>query len=297
MPDDSSRQQAVTLLEEWLQQRLDADQYQWLLESIEKTLNSNSGKDLYITLGMIPRRLPRVDLALDDTELQRAQAARPGWDPSLWSVDGAARSLVLARLALHRPQQIGDTFCELCRTADVGESITLFSTLPLLPADERIDQQVGDGLRSNMRSVFEAIAHRNPYPKETFDQNRWNHMVLKALFVDSTLGPIQGLDERANAELARILCDYAHERWAADRAITPELWRCVGPFASGDMLDDLERALQSDNASTREGAALALTASNDKRAEDLLAGQPQIRAAIAQGELTWASLTGTSPTA
>ena len=68
-----------------------------------------------------------------------------------------------------------------------------------------------------MRAVFEAVAHRSPYPREQFSENRWNHMVLKALFVDSTLHPMQGLEERANPELAKMLCDYAHERWAAGR--------------------------------------------------------------------------------
>ncbi len=56
-------------------------------------------------------------------------------------------------------------------------------------------------------------------------------MVLKALFVGSALDPIIGLDDRANPELARILIDYARERWAAARPVTPELWRTVTPFA------------------------------------------------------------------
>ena len=45
-------------------------------------------------------------------------------------------------------------------------------------------------------------------------------MVLKALFVESTLHPIQGLDARANEALAHMLCDYAHERWAAGRPVS-----------------------------------------------------------------------------
>lgn len=68
-------------------------------------------------------------------------------------------------------------------------------------------------------------------------------MVLKALFIDTTLHPIVGPDERANSKLATLLCDYAHERWAAGRAVTPELWRCVGPHATTDaLLKDLHRA-------------------------------------------------------
>ena len=114
-------------------------------------------------------------------------------------------------------------------------------------------------------------------------------MVLKALFVDSTLAPIQGLDERANSALARILCDYAHERWAAGRPVTFELWRCVGPFAEGEMLDDLKRALEEGGASSK-GAALALAASPDPAATGILAPRHELQNAIKDGSLTWHSL-------
>jgi hypothetical protein len=56
-----------------------------------------------------------------------------------------------------------------------------------------------------MKPVFEAVAHRNPYPQETFAEDAWNQMVVKAFFIGSTLWSIQGLDERANPRLARML--------------------------------------------------------------------------------------------
>ena len=128
-----------------------------------------------------------------------------------------------------------------------------------------------------MRAVFEAVAHRNPYPSEQFAENRWNHMVLKALFVGSTLHPIQGLDERANPPLARMLCDYAHERWAAGRPVSPELWRCVGPHADAEALADLQRVLATGDASERKAAALALAACPDPRASALLGAGARAR--------------------
>jgi hypothetical protein len=66
-----------------------------------------------------------------------------------------------------------------------------------------------------MRPVFEAVAHQNPFPAENFPQSAWNHMVLKTVFLDSVLHPIIGLDDRWNDELAGILVNYAHGRWAA----------------------------------------------------------------------------------
>jgi len=125
----------------------------------------------------------------------------------------------------------------------VAEMIALYRGLPLYPEPSSLSFEVGEGLRSNIRAVFEAIAHNNPYPRDQFDQHRWNHMVLKALFVDSSLAPIIGLDQRANPELARILIDYARERWAAGRPVTEELWRPVRPFADHpDIRPELDRA-------------------------------------------------------
>jgi hypothetical protein len=143
-----------------------------------------------------------------------------------------------------------------------------------------------------MRAIFEAIAHRSPFPAENFSEERWNHMVLKALFIGSTLHPIQGLDRRGNPTLAGILRDYAHERWAAGRPVTPELWRCMGPFAEGDMVDDLAKLAKSADRRERGAAALALSASRDGRAAELLSRLPDEAAMVKAGRLSWNSLGG-----
>ncbi len=261
----------------------------WLDEQLAGLAADPSERKLHIALGMIPRRLGKADLALGPGDLEAARGARPDWDPGGWSVDVAARVLVLCETAADGAP-FARRFTELCRSADVGEAIALYSGLPLYPSPESLEAQAAEGLRTNMRAAFEAVAHRNPFPRERFGENRWNQMVLKALFIGSALVPIQGLDERANPELARILCDYAHERWAAGRPVTPELWRCVGPFAVGGALSDLERALTGGDETGRKAAALALTASPAPGAKEVLKRAGEFTAAIASGELTWNSL-------
>ena len=181
-------------------------------------------------------------------------------------------------------------FAQLCRTADVSEQVAFYRGLPLYPDAQRLEAQAAEGTRTNMRAVFEAVAHRNPYPKEQFAENRWNHMVLKALFVGTTLHPIQGLDERANPPLARMLSDYAHERWAAGRPVSPELWRCVGPHADAEALADLQRVLATGGAIERQAAALALHACPHAKARELLAAAPDLAAAVEGGKLSWQTL-------
>jgi hypothetical protein len=112
-------------------------------------------------------------------------------------------------------------------------------------------------------------------------------MVLKALFVGSRLDLVVGLDSRRNAALARMLCDYAHERWAASRVVSPELWRCVGPFASGGVLGDFRRLLSRGTGVERQAAALALLESPDAAARELLGTEPEIAAAARDGTLRW----------
>jgi hypothetical protein len=277
------------LLHGWLERQLPTPASAWLGEQLAKLASEPSDRSLHILLGLIPRRLGRDDLALKAADLADAEAARSGWDPSEWSVDEAARVLVLLESGRDE-EAFARRFTDLCRSADVHEAIALYRGLPLYPGPERLETQAAEGVRTNLRAVFEAVAHRNPYPREQFDENRWNQMVLKALFIDSTLAPIQGLDERANPALARILCDYAHERWAAGRPVSPELWRCVGPFAVGSALADLEQVMASEDRTERQAAALALSASAAPRARQLLGQMRELAGAVERGALTWRSL-------
>jgi hypothetical protein len=277
------------LLEQWLGRQLPAAANAWLGEQLDRLSGGGKDRDLFVALGMAPRKLGKQDLALGEADLAEAARRRPGWDPRGWSVDQAARILILLQGG-GAGEAFAARFTQLCRTADVSEQVAFYRGLPLYPDASRLEAQAAEGTRTNMRAVFEAVAHRNPYPREQFAENRWNHMVLKALFVGSTLHPIQGLDERANPPLARMLSDYAHERWAAGRPVSPELWRCVGPHADGEALADLQRVLATGSASERQAAALALHACKDPKARELLAAAPDLAAAIEGGELSWQSL-------
>ncbi|MGF1620969.1 MAG: EboA domain-containing protein [Rhodomicrobiaceae bacterium] len=280
---------ALELMQGWLRRQLSDQQWQWL-EGRNAAGPATAEKDLFITLGLIPRKLGKADLDLTADDLAEAGHVQPGWNPQGWSVDGTARVATLLQ-TIATANDFPARFRQLCRTADVAEAIAFYRGLILYPSPETLESQAAEGVRSNMRVIFEAVAHDNPYPKQYFAEQRWNHMVLKALFVDSRLHPIQGLDERANPELAAMLRDYARERWAAGRAVTPELWRCVGPFASDEAaVADLLRASESADANERAGAALALSVSPSPLAAKRLAALPDLSAQIAEGSLTWDTL-------
>ncbi|GAA4340928.1 hypothetical protein GCM10023184_38970 [Flaviaesturariibacter amylovorans] len=127
-----------------------------------------------------------------------------------------------------------------------------------------------EGIRSNIGDVLQAIMCNNPYPSENLEEAAWNQMVLKAFFTEKPVEQIIGLDERANRELAKILSDYAHERWAAHRPVNPLLWRCVGPFIDEKIFPDIEKIARSEQPLEREAALLACSRSNYAPAQALL---------------------------
>ena len=286
---------AAELLLHWLQRQLDQPQLAWLEGRLAMMATGPDAAEIHIALGLTPRKLGKSDLALSADDLAAAHAAHPGFQPVGWTVADAARVLLLTSLPAEGSRRFADLFAELCASADVVESVTLYRGLPLYPEPAALQAQVGEGLRTNIRAVFEAIAHHNPFPHDHFDDHRWNHMVLKALFIGSRLAPIFGLDARANDELARIMRDFAHERWAAGRVVPFEIWRCVGPFATGEAaISDLARALGADDPLQRSAAALALSASPDQAAASILASAPDLAAEIAGGTLTWQTLSDTT---
>jgi len=258
----------------------------WLEEKLAAFESGVADRDLYLAVSLAPRKMGKADLALAADDFAEADRVRRGWTPLGWTVDQAARLLLLL-VSGGSDAQFAARLDALCRTADVGELITFYRGLPLYPAPERHLARAAEGARTNMKAVFNAVAHHNPYPFEQFPEQTWNHMVLKALFIDSPLHPIQGLDERANPSLMRMLCDYAHERWAARRPVSPELWRCVGPYADDAAIADLERVLGSEDERERLAAALALAASPHPRAAAVLDQVPELRAGIESRQLSW----------
>jgi hypothetical protein len=264
-----------------------AEGLDWLQDRLNEYQKTGLDRTFYLTFSAVPRYLGRAPLELDAADLGRAELLRPGFDPGRWTVDRAAR----VWLALHLPAEDADEFVRpielLFDHADLGEAVALYGGLPLLPHPERFVARAAEGVRSNMTAVFNAVALDNPYPADYLPEGAWNQLVLKAAFLDQPLHRIHGLDARANPTLARIISDYAHERWAAGRAVSPELWRPAGRFIDDRLLDDLRRLFASDNPLERKAAALACAAADRPAAAALLAQHPELETQVKTGEIDW----------
>jgi hypothetical protein len=277
------------LLQAWLRRQLPGDAADWLQMQAGVIAGADTDHALFMAISLVHRRIGKADLALSAADAAAAEAARPGWRPAGWSLDQAARVFLLLA-AGGSPARFAERLEQLFATADVGELIAFYRGLPLYPEQPRYAERAGEGVRTNMKAVFEAVAHHNPYPAEQFSEQRWNQMVVKALFIGSTLYPIEGLERRWNPDLTRMLCDYAHERWAAGRTVSYELWRGVGRHADKAAIDDLTRVLDNGAPVERQAAALALGESPHRDAAGILGRDPGLAAAVRGGQISWDAL-------
>jgi hypothetical protein len=221
---------AAHLMAGWLERQLAPPAVGWLHAARAGAVAIASDRVLLLAVGQAARRVGKAELVLAPADLAATEALRPGWNPAGLGCDQAVR-LVLLLSAPATGAEFVRRLDRLCAAADEGELVAWYRGLPLYPDPPRHAARAAEGLRSNMTSVFTAVAHGNPYPAEWLSEAAWNQMVLKALFIGVELAPIVGLDRRANPALARMLCDYADERRAAGRSVSPELWRCVASFA------------------------------------------------------------------
>jgi hypothetical protein len=248
----------LALADLWISERTDGRCAAWFRAAIKDVANALNERPLSVAIGLAPRRLGKADLSLPMTDLARAETLRPGLDLSDWSIDQLARVALMATSHKGNDSAFAAQFDNFCMTAEINELIALCRGLPVYPNAMLIEPRAREAVRSGMKPVFEAVAHRNPYPRETFAEDAWNQMVVKAFFIGSSLWPIQGLDERANPRLARMLVGLAQERWAARRPVSGELWRCVVPHADGEGVAALARGWNVGNDKERCAIAFAL---------------------------------------
>ncbi|RFC43190.1 MAG: hypothetical protein DVB23_002764 [Verrucomicrobia bacterium] len=245
-------------------------------------------RPFYYAFSGASRRFPKVPVPDESLRIPSA----PDFAPRGWTLDQLARTVLLLSLQETHPDVFLPTFRALLDTADMRESVALFAALPLLkePFAESLVPAAREGLRSNIVDVFDAIALHNPFPAARFDEEGWNQMILKAIFIRRPIHRIQGLERRANPTLAQSLTDLAHERWAANRPVPPELWRSCQGQSTPSLASDVSRVLSTAEPGQREAAALLIAAAPEGVLAPLRPAVADLLTRIASGDLTWDSL-------
>ncbi|MFJ4918833.1 EboA domain-containing protein [Streptomyces sp. NPDC088725] len=133
-----------------------------------------------------------------------------------------------ARVLLLRQADAGlATLTRIYQRGAAAERRAVLLALPaLVPGPEALPL-TEDALRANdTRLVAAAVG---PYAAAHLDPHAWRHAILKCLFTGVPADAVDSLPERArgDAELARMLGDFAAERTAAGRDVPADLYRVL----------------------------------------------------------------------
>lgn len=283
-------QQAKDFLIELLSPQAGQDSMDWLKNQCKEINDSAKAMKLFLAFGKASRYFDKSPLQVTEAQKKAAEKLRKGFTPTAWDNLQAARTVLI----LSFPQQDEGlwfkTMNQLFETGDMQELKSLYAALPIYPFQDKLAGRAIEGLRTNMTLVFDAVALDNPYPSEYFDERAWNQMLIKSVFLQRPLFLIQHADQRANENLASILIDYAHERWAAGRNVIPELWRFVPPFLNDSRIEDIKKAIKSEDLLERQAGLLALHQSSYPKGKELLSQFADIQKAIESGNITWESI-------
>ena len=166
------------------------------------------------------RRLGRA--AIRDADAAAITAAGLRW-PVTGADECGRAALVLAAVAAMPAEGQLAFVRDLFRRGEVGERQAVLRVLAALPAPARFVELAIDACRSNVETVFAAIACDNDYPARHFPAPAFDQLVLKALFLGVPLARVAGLAARTTAELVRMVDAYASERRAAGRPIPADV--------------------------------------------------------------------------
>lgn len=237
------------------------------------------------------------------------ESLAPLWTPGYWSLLDALRVRLILGLPDLAGEEAGQALDEAFSYADEGELCALLRALPLIPQRERFAWRATEGCRTNMVSVFCAVACDSPLPVATFDDVAWKQVLLKCLFVGAPLWRVRGVDLRLDDDLTRMALDYVEERRSAEREVPRELWMLLGARPGERGLSSLEAELASPDPLSRAAVYLALArAGEGQRLASCSESEPdaagyleRAAAAVSAGESiasgTWGELEALGATA
>lgn len=183
-----------------------------------------------------PERMAWLDARRQDVtvrpdslgEIFPAVARNVGRDPigDDWTLDEAARAGLLTTYAgEQRADDVGTALKDLYRYGDTAEKVAVLRSLAVRPLaghlGDRAVPLLQDAIRTNDQRLLAAAL--GPYATEHLDDDAFRQAVLKCVFTGVPLVLVHGLPARADAELARMMTDFAAERTAAGRDVPPDI--------------------------------------------------------------------------
>ncbi|CAL9654299.1 EboA domain-containing protein [Streptomyces sp. enrichment culture] len=172
----------------------------------------------------------------------RDELTDPGPELAGWTVDDAARVLLLTALPLHGAA-LAEQVTALYWNGAAAERRAVLRALAHLDIGSAAVDLLHDALRTNDPRLIAAAV--GPGARH-LDDGMWRQAVLKCVFMDIPLTAVADLDRRADGELARMLADLDDERRAAGRSLPDDatvLLALIGDRAPARSGEDKEKAV------------------------------------------------------
>jgi hypothetical protein len=249
-----------------------------------------STRGFYLAFSSLTRYFNSDLYPLTQQDIIDAKAIHPNWDINGFSKKDMAQLVIFLSLPTIDKDEYISIVSRLFYVGDIGELKLLYSNIFLFPFQEEFVSIATEGIRSNIKDVFEAIALNNIYPSLYFTEKQWNQMILKAIFNSSSISNIIGLSSRANITLSQQISDYAHERWAAGRNINPEIWQITSFAYTEQLLADYNKLLNSSDIFENNAGILVCMDTNNKYTDKLLKQYTELKEKILAKKYTWLQL-------
>ena len=195
--------------------------------------------EFFISFALVNKKIPRDLVQPTLEQVKSFHRINSEFTIENWTLDQLCRLSLLMNYPLLNLQNL----TKLISVADTQEQITIYKSIFYLENSSQYTPLAVDGIRTNVTDIFDSIALKNLYPTKYFSQDQWNQMVLKAIFMERPIYQIKGIDLRKNKKLAHILFDYARERWAASRRVTPELWRMIQGYLTKNQYLEMKKQM------------------------------------------------------
>ena len=206
--------------------RIDGPAKSWLDRVWPSAEEAQTSVRFRASFAGVTRRLRGVEVNGDDIAALTDAGVIGAAD---WRIDRVARVALLSQVLVAVSFEEHAAFVrQVYLRGDYKEQAAVLASLSFLPGPERYLDLAIDACRTNVLDVFEGIACDNAYPAAHFPEANFNQMVLKAIFMEVSVGRVTGLAQRATAELSRMATDFGDERRAAGRSVPDDVALIVG---------------------------------------------------------------------
>lgn len=191
-----------------------------------------------------------------------------------WKCDEAAKVWLLSEVIsahVHRDDRFKVLYV-VYDGCDTEGRVACLRAINLIDGEPRDAMEIiHDGGRTYLNELMEAGWCNSPFAARWLSDEEYRKAVLKSLFCNVSVDGFLHLDQRADPELSRSLCEYANEREAAGRPVPMAVWRVAAFYPVPGLIARLIGRLEHPSSEERLTAAIGLGRAEDLRSESFIA--------------------------